>query len=157
MRKDELEIRREKLEIYIKRASEKSLPDDIRSDLSKFGAILLCGLIEKSIENILMSSISQKSHPRIENFFKIFFNKGTNYNCDNIESILQKFDKEWSSKFNSFIKNNNEIKEKINSVYGIRNSIAHGENSGITIHQLKNYFEKSNDLIKEVSIIVNKK
>jgi hypothetical protein len=121
-----LESRIRKLDKFFERAKAKTLDDEIRSDLARHGAVLVCGFIERSVEVIILERLSNKAHPRVLNFLKSHFKRGTNYDCEPIFQLLERFDTRWSQRFRKFLTENPSLAEQITSAYSLRNSIAHG-------------------------------
>ena len=73
-----------------------------------------------------MEKIAQRAHPRVQSFIRGYFKIGTNYNCEAIGGLLERFDVGWSTKFRAFLKTRDDLVEALRSAYELRNSIAHG-------------------------------
>jgi hypothetical protein len=121
-----VETRKQQLDAYFRRAANVGISDEIRSDLAKHGIVLICGFVERSVETIIMEKIAQRAHPRVQSFIRRYFKIGTNYNCEAIAQLLERFDIEWNAKFRSFLKARDDLVEALRSAYDLRNSIAHG-------------------------------
>lgn len=104
----------------------QNISDELRSDLSKHGAVLVCGFLERCVEIIILERLSKKAHPRIMKFLQSYFKKGTNYDCENIAQLLERFDVGWGKRFREFMNDNDDLVEAVASSYTLRNSIAHG-------------------------------
>jgi len=59
-------------------------------------------------------------------FLQSYFKKGTNYDCENIAQLLERFDVGWGKRFREFMNDNDDLVEAVASSYTLRNSIAHG-------------------------------
>ena len=79
--------------------------DELKADLSKLGAVLACGFVERSVEIIILDRISYRAHPRVQSFVKSYFKKGTNYDCDAICKLIERFDVVWSRNMRQWINN----------------------------------------------------
>ena len=121
-----IESRKQQLDAYFRRAADTAISDEVRSDLAKHGIVLICGFIERSVETIIMEKVSQRAHPRVQNFIRAHFKIGTNYNCEAIAQLLERFDSGWGAQFRAFLKTRDDLVEAIRSAYDLRNSIAHG-------------------------------
>jgi hypothetical protein len=121
-----IESRKRQLDEFFRRAAEPGLPEEVRSDLAKHGIILICGFVERSTETIIMEKVAQRAHPRVQKFVRAYFKIGTNYHCDAIAQLLERFDLDWGSKFRAVLKNRDDLVEALQSTYSLRNSIAHG-------------------------------
>jgi hypothetical protein len=80
-----------------------------------------------------MEKIAQRAHPRVQTFIRGYFKIGTNYKCEAIAQLLERFDVAWSANFRAFLKMRDDLVEALRSAYVQRNSIAHGGagNSGL--------------------------
>jgi len=135
------------LERYISRACGPRAPEDFAPDLMKFGTVLICGTIEQCVQIIIMHRLKTRAHPRVLNFVKSHFKRGVNLDCSAIAQLLARFDGEWSRNFENFVNDNDDVKEGISSVYGVRNSVAHGGSSGVGSKRLEELFNASKSLI----------
>jgi hypothetical protein len=121
-----VETRKQQLDAYFRRAADAAIPDEVRADLAKHGIVLVCGFVERSVETVIMEKITQRAHPRVQSFIRGYFKIGTNYNCDAIAQLLERFDLAWGAKFRAVMKTRDDLVEALRSAYDLRNSIAHG-------------------------------
>lgn len=120
-----IQNRERKLDAFFLRA--KAIGDDeLQSDLARFGAVLVCGYIERCVEIIVLSRLTTKAQPRVLQFIKGYFKKGTNYDCEAICQLLIRFDQNWETAFRATIVENDQWSTSLTSAYNLRNSIAHG-------------------------------
>lgn len=78
--------------------------------------------------------------------------RGTNYNTERVVQTLNSFDIEWGDRFSRETEPT-KLKEQLDSLYGLRNSISHGELVNISRPTLNSYFDthvKIIGLIKEI-------
>ena len=88
----------------------------------KLGCVMICGAIERSVEILITERVGSRSAPQVNSFFKSFFKRGTNYDCEEILQLLYKFDTDWGHKFKAFMARNDEIKSGVSSTcYAVRN------------------------------------
>jgi hypothetical protein len=129
-----IDSRKRKLDNFFKRADDRSLEEEMVSDLSKFGAVLICGYVEKCVEVIVLERLKSRAHPRVMAFLKSHFRRGTNYDCKTIVQLLNRFDPDWAERFQFYCAENDKHAESLDSAYALRNSIAHGgdANRGLT-------------------------
>lgn len=121
-----IESRKQQLDVYFRRAADPAISDELRSDLAKHGVVLVCGFVERSVETVIMEKIAGRAHPRVQSFIRGYFKIGTNYNCEAIAQLLERFDAGWGTKFRSFLKTRDDLVEAPRSAYALRNEIAHG-------------------------------
>jgi hypothetical protein len=135
-----VEARRRQLEAYFTRALDAAISEEIRSDLAKHGIILVCGFVERSVELVLMERIRRRAHPRVLTFIRAHFKRGTNYDCEAIAQLLERFDTRWGNNFKKFMKDRDDLVQALTSAYGLRNSIAHGGEGNRGINGVKELF-----------------
>ena len=125
--------------------------EEVAANLRRFGTVLICGFVERSIEVILLERLKPLAHPRVLNFVKSHFKRGTNYNCEVICSLLERFEPEWKNKFKHFMDNNEKEVDALSSTYSVRNSVAHGGSGGINAITLR---ERRDDVKKIVDALI---
>jgi RiboL-PSP-HEPN len=121
-----VESRERKIDAFFERVKRSNLDEETTSDLSKFAVVMICGYIERSVELVIVERISKRAQPAVVSFVKSYFKRGTNYDCEPIRQLLERFDKKWAEKFEEFLSKNGSVRESIGSAYTLRNSIAHG-------------------------------
>ena len=109
--------------------------------LSRFGTILACGFVDRAVEAIVIERLSNASGHRALKFIKARLSRGTNYNSGKIVELLGLFDEEWQEAFKSFLAAHDKEKESLNSLYSVRNAVAHGRSSDISYRVLKERVE----------------
>ncbi|WP_162419825.1 HEPN domain-containing protein [Microvirga brassicacearum] len=120
-----IESRERKLDAFFARAMSAG-NDELKSDLARFGAVLVCGYVERCVEVIILHRLTTRAQPRVLLFIRSHFKKGTNYDCEAICQLLIRFDQNWETAFRSTISRNDQWSSSLASAYALRNSIAHG-------------------------------
>jgi hypothetical protein len=133
-----IESRKSALDSYFSRA-EAAKDEEIQSDLAKLGAVLVCGFVERAVEIIVMERIDRRAQDRVKNFIKSHFRKGTNYDCRAICGLLERFETHWAANMKTWMDANAGPVESLVSVYGLRNSIAHGGGQAASLRRVKDY------------------
>lgn len=118
--------RKARLDAFFNRARLRNLDEEIQADLAKHGAVLVCGFVERCVEIVILDRLAYKAHPRVLSFIRSHFKRGTNYDCEPISQLLEKFDSQWAENFRVFVKQNQDVAAELTSAYALRNSIAHG-------------------------------
>lgn len=117
--------RERKLEEFFARAKGAG-DDELKSDLARLGAVLVCGYVERCVEVVILDRLTTRAQPKVLQFIKSHFKKGTNYDCEAICQLLIRFDQNWETAFRSTINKNDQWLSSLASAYSLRNSIAHG-------------------------------
>ena len=105
--------------------------------LRRYCTVLICGFVERSVEVIVLDRLKNRAHPRVLNFVKSHFRRGTNYDCFAISSLLERFEPSWKREFDEFMSEHEEEVEALQSTYAVRNSVAHGGMTNISAVVLK--------------------
>lgn len=138
--------------LFLSRIEQKDVPEDVKSSLYKFSAIRLCGHLEQCVKIVILERIKSRAHPKLISYVKSNFKSGANLRCTDIVDLLNRFDIVWGKNLESFVKKRPDIKEAIESIYSIRNPIAHGTDASLGRKTLSNYFLLIEELIEEVII-----
>lgn len=118
---------------------------ELQADLAKYLCILVAGYIEKSFSEIVLEHARRCGAPSLQNFVEQNTSKFTNANASKIIQFLGAFDSDWRLKIEYHLKD--EKKDAVDSIYGLRNNIAHGVSVGLTYIRMKDYYTKIKDLV----------
>jgi hypothetical protein len=77
----QLEMRFKAIEAFVNDASTRQIPEQIQSYLFRFGTVLICGNIERSIGIIILDRLADRAQPRVLTFVKSHFTRGTNFDA----------------------------------------------------------------------------
>jgi hypothetical protein len=142
-----IETRKQQLDAYFDRAADPEISDEVRSDLAKHGIVLVCGFVERSVEIVIMEKIAQRAHPRVQKFIRGYFKIGTNYTCEPIAQLLERFDDGWGAKFRLFLETRDDLVEGLRSVYALRNSIAHGGSGNKGLRGVRDLYGSAKEVV----------
>ncbi|MGC4233075.1 MAG: HEPN domain-containing protein [Niabella sp.] len=144
----------------LKRQSEKILKliedaentfeedDEMRSHLAKYICILCSGFLENAIQSIYGDFVKKETtNPAIISFVTVTLNKIQNPNSNKFKEIAKSFKTEWESSLNLFLQED-ERSTALNYIIRDRHKIAHGKDSDITLTRIKEYHNKTVDIIK---------
>lgn len=148
--KIEIDARFNEFKDFLKRIEEKDVPDDIRTSLYKFSSIRLCGHLEQCIKIIILSRIKSKAHPKLISYVKSNLRGGQNLKCNDIVELLMRFDNNWGKNLKIFLSDRQDIVEAVNSIYSIRNPLAHGSQAYMTGITLNEYFILTEKLVEAI-------
>src|SRR5207249_1183317 len=82
-----------------------------------------------------------------------FVERGTrqfaNANCQRILELVGRFDADWHSDLEKFLKD--DVKDAVDSVVSLRNRIAHGTPVGITYQRIREYYIRVQGVVDRVA------
>ena len=125
--------------------------EEVAANLRRYGTVLICGFVERSIEVVLLERLRPRAHPRVLNFVKSYFKRGSNYNCETICQLLERFEPKWKNNFRAFMDTNEKEVDALSSTYSVRNSVAHGGSAGINATTLR---ERRDDAKRIVDALI---
>ena len=84
----------------------------------------------------------------IVNFVESSTKRLTNMSCEKISQCLGAFNKNWGEKFKTEL--SDEGKDAIDAIIANRHQIGHGGSSGLTYHRIKNYYDATLKVLKQI-------
>lgn len=146
----QLDSRYEAIVQFIADASANDVPPVVQAYLYRFGTVLVCGYIERSVEIIVTERLKKKAQPQVLNFIRSHFKRGQNLNAGAVSDLLNRFDADWYRKFEAFVAGDASVKEGVASCYGLRNAIAHGGTATVTQKRLTELLDASRKMINSI-------
>lgn len=117
---------------------------EARAHYAKYLCVLCSGYIESSIR-IILSSYAEKTAIKTSGYVSAQLRQFQNPNVEAIRQLIERFDNSWCESFLNSIEG--APADSVNSIVGNRHQIAHGENTGITFHTIKEYFEHAKEVV----------
>lgn len=135
---------------FIGEASAGAVPEDVQAHLYRFGTVLICGYIERSIEIIIMERLSYRAHARILTFVRSHFKRGRNMDPKGVGELLVRFDVDWYREFERLAKADEVMSAGVYSCYDMRNTIAHGGTANIALKRLNELLAAAKQMVDYV-------
>jgi hypothetical protein len=136
----------------------QKLDDYTKSHIAKYLTVLCSGIFEDIIKNFVIELTHRENINReIKEFvFKQIKKSFQNPSYENLKSFIEKFNDTWGKELRSHIEDKNI--DALNSIVNNKNLIAHGNSSDITFSIIKQHYEDSKIIIKQLdSIILDEK
>jgi hypothetical protein len=122
--------------------------DEMRSHIAKYVCILCSGFLENAVHIIYTEYVKKETvSPSIISFATITLNKIQNPNSDKFRDIAKSFKTEWEPVLNTFLQAE-ERSTALNYIIRDRHKIAHGKDSDITLTRIKEYHNKTVEVVK---------
>jgi hypothetical protein len=119
------------------------VPQD-QVEWSKYLCVLTAGFIEESLRVLILDFSKNNASLEIQKFVEKEISYVTNCKTERILEVLNKFNSNWGSTFETEIKDNSpidkEIKDSIDSIVSNRHLIAHGKSVGVSYSTVKKYY-----------------
>ena len=117
---------------------------ELRSDMARYLCVLVCGYVEKSFQELAIQWCRGQSSPSVLMYASRGLKRTQNLNGKRFKQSLEAFDPAWRTAIEDTF--GQEV-DALNSIYGNRNQIAHGANVGLTIIQIKAYYDQVERLV----------
>jgi hypothetical protein len=128
--------------LYSKVAAIPAPQDQV--EWSKYLCVLTAGFIEESLRVLILDFSRNNASLEIQKFVEREISYVTNCKTERILEVLNKFNSNWGSTFETEIKDNSpidkEIKDSIDSIVSNRHLIAHGKSVGVSYSTVKKYY-----------------
>ncbi len=121
---------------------------ELQAHWAKYLCILVSGFLESSISAIYSEYAQKCANSNIANYVERQLNGFQNPNMTKILALAGSFNANWRKELEKATES--QIKDSIDSVVRIRNSIAHGQNIGVSHSYIKIYYQ---DAVKVVELI----
>lgn len=122
---------------------------ELLSNWAKYLCVLVSGFIEWSVKELYGSYPEGKADKKIGNYIKETMKWSRNMKMEQIIEIARRYSSDWGDELENI---DDELTIAINSVVGNKNNIAHGKDSNITMHNIKDYYKK---VIRVIEMIEN--
>lgn len=148
MKNRELSRQLQRLETLFKRTNDAAGDDiEIRSHWAKYLCVLSAGFIENALGEIYSDFVKRAAsepvaHYSIQTLLRIQNPKTTKF----IETAGA-FKKDWADGLETFVTEDGR-KDAIDSIMANRHLIAHGKDSGISITRIREWLDKSIDVLE---------
>lgn len=148
MRYSDIYIEQKQLDNLFDTVEQLPADPEIRSNWAKYLCIRVSGFLETAISVILTEYTRKRAHPRVANRVSAELRFFTNPNMQKVLDLIGSFDLTWAAELERDC--TGEIKEAIDSIYSIRNPIAHGESVGLTPASMAKYYKQAKALVSLV-------
>jgi hypothetical protein len=145
MKNQEIARHKQRLDTLFAKSALLPHEDEILAHWARYLCVQVSGFLEVSIKTIYREYAKNTSAPNIQNYVTKQLSNFQNPTSGKISNLVGSFNPEWEKELNDAIEG--EIKDSIDSIINIRNKVAHGENSGIRLSTIKNYYENAVKLI----------
>lgn len=129
------------------------LDPQVSTLVQRYICIVISANLDKSIHLILSEYARRHGSAPLKQYVSKRYRRGTNYSAERITQTLASFEAKWAEIFREAVDRNN-LKDQIDSIYGIRNAISHGEPYNVSGPSLKSYFESHKRVIELLQKIV---
>lgn len=133
-----------------------ALPEDeVKARLSEYLCIRASGLLENVVKALVMEYAEGNGPQEVTKYVQSKLVSLTNLEHEKLKRLLLSFSQEWHDQY---VKQITEAQaESLNSIYGLRNSLAHGGSSTVSYARVKSHYENMKGVIGGLKLIIAKK
>lgn len=134
--------------------SDIELNAELKSHVAKYLTVLISGMYEDIIKNIVKEYIQKEvSAPQIKSFMNNRIDKTfRNPDYQNLKGFFNMFDRYWMKELYEKLEERDIA--ALDSIVNHKNLIAHGDNSNITLEDIKDYYKNSKRVIIEIDSLI---
>ncbi|MHB9804566.1 HEPN domain-containing protein [Pantoea ananatis] len=121
---------------------------ELQGHWGKYTCVLASGFLENAISEVFNEFVSNGAAPAISSYTLKSLAKIQNPKTNKFIETATHFKKEWGESLEQFIDADISRKEAIDSIMTNRHLVAHGKNTNISIVKVKEYLEKSVEVIE---------
>ena len=118
---------------------------ELRSDFARYLCVLVSGYLEKAVAEMVLEHARRSGSLSLQRFVEQNTRRFTNANSERLGNLLGSFNPEWRKTFESFLVD--ELKDAVNSIVDLRNSIGHGGSVGLTYQRISDYYARVQKVI----------
>jgi hypothetical protein len=119
---------------------------EMRSHWAKYLCVMSAGFLENSLKVIYGDFVRGAASKPAADYANSMLARIQNPNTTIFIETARRFKPEWATELEAFVDSDGR-REAINSIIKNRHEIAHGQYSGITIAQIKEYLSKAVEVI----------
>lgn len=124
---------------------------EIQADLAKHLCVLVSGYLETSIYEMLRYYTGRRSSEQVLAYVDSQLQWFMNAKTGKILDLFGSFDADWRKRLETFLVD--ERKAAIDSTVDLRNQIAHGEWTGISLVRVSSYYATIKLVVREIEDI----
>jgi len=122
---------------------------EAQSHWAKYICILSSGLLENAIKELYKDFVQRSASRPVVDHVVLNLDKIQNPKSSRFVEIARSFKTKWADDLEVFVGQNGR-KEAIDSIMANRHLIAHGKDSGITLARIKQYLDRSVEVIEYI-------
>lgn len=139
---------RQRLEATIKRAPSADEDLERQADFARYICVLLSGYLERAVGALLTARAENKGSQDVAAFVERSLERWQNLKSERLIQLLGAFSADWRKELEGFLVD--ERRAALDSVVALRNRIAHGENVGTSLAQVRLY---QREVVKVVDFV----
>lgn len=122
---------------------------ELRSDFARYLCVLVSGYLERAVAELVLEHARRSGGPSLQRFVETKTRRFANANSERLQNLLGSFDADWRQTLGFFLVD--ELKDAVDSVVALRNTIAHGGSVGVTYQRISDYYMRVQKVVDQVA------
>jgi hypothetical protein len=135
----EVERRKQRLKALFGAVSGIDIGPELLSHYSRYLCILVSGFAEQSVKELTAQYCRKRSPVPVQRYVGAQLKRLRNIDLDRLRELVQSFNVDWWSEVEA---NRADEIQAFGSISTVRNSVSHGGDSGITMSNVRQYFDQ---------------
>lgn len=131
---------------------QHELPDELQGSFARYLCVLASSYLEASCRQLIFEYARKRSDPTVLRYVEAGVAGFRNPNTETILQLVGRFSVALRDSVKQQI--SDKIKTSVDSIYANRNSVAHGRPSGVSIGQMRGYYEDARLLVTQLHSIL---
>lgn len=126
---------------------------EVQASLARYACILASSYLEVAFREVVSAYCASRANDNVRRYVDFTLRTFRNPNMENILQLVGRFDLVYRESLAE--KSAGRLKDSVDSISANRNNIAHGRSSGISLGQVKSYFEDARTVVSKASAILD--
>lgn len=147
----DVESRRRRITAVLDRAEkvgELAGGDEVQADYARHLCVLMSGFVERSVAEIIQEYAKDKTAGPLRAFIEAQLKRLRNVDKDRLLVVVGSLDLGWRAQLEAFVVD--ERQAALNSVVGLKNDIAHGGGTGVSLLQVTKYWSAIQEVVDKL-------
>ncbi|PRY68378.1 hypothetical protein B0I08_10480 [Glaciihabitans tibetensis] len=144
----EVDRRHKRLAAAFRSLDGLDLPSEVLAHYAKYLCVLVAGFAEQSVKELISEYARLQSSERVHRYVSAQLKQIWGLDATKLQRIVEALDAAWWAELST---ERPEELASLASVASVRNLIAHGQDSGITLGTISSYFTDVNALVRHLS------
>jgi hypothetical protein len=126
--------------------------DELQASLGRYACVLASSYLEAALRELVTTYASGRADPRVARFVESMLGQFRDPNMEKILGLVGRFDSGFRDRLEAIT--TGRLKDSVDSISANRNNIAHGRRSGISLGQVRGYYDDAVDVVGKARGIV---
>jgi hypothetical protein len=131
---------RQRVDATLKRAAGLGGDLELLSDHARYLCVLVSGFLERAIIELILEHARRSSGPTTLRYVEHEIRRVTNLKTQRLTELFGRFEPSWQKDLEEYLID--DKRDAVNSVVNLRNAIAHGKETSVTLHRVREYFDR---------------